>query len=121
MEGRAAARSMDSCQRMDLFMWACTLCAHLNLWTEWKGVWIGIVDFPSQVKDDGATLYENTVSWNKIANVLYLESPSGVGYSYSEDHKYATNDDQVSSACGTNSNSSEIARKALETARLYTR
>lgn len=42
-------------------------------------------------------IYENTFSWNKIANVLYVESPAGVGYSYSDDKKYATDDDQVSS------------------------
>lgn len=60
-------------------------------------LWIGIVLFPFQVNDNGATLYENTFSWNKIANVLYVESPAGVGYSYSDDQKYATDDDQVSS------------------------
>lgn len=43
-------------------------------------------------------IYENTFSWNKIANVLYVESPAGVGYSYSDDKNYATDDDQVSSA-----------------------
>lgn len=51
-----------------------------------------------QVNDDGATLYENKFSWNGIANVLYLESPAGVGYSYSDDQKYNTDDDQVSSS-----------------------
>ncbi|XP_049930985.1 cathepsin A-like [Epinephelus moara] len=50
---------------------------------------------PFHVNDNGATLYENNFSWNKIANVLYLESPAGVGYSYSDDQKYATDDDQV--------------------------
>uniref|UniRef100_UPI0037E8CCBF lysosomal protective protein n=1 Tax=Semicossyphus pulcher TaxID=241346 RepID=UPI0037E8CCBF len=50
---------------------------------------------PFHVNDDGATLYENKLSWNKIANLLYLESPAGVGYSYSDDQKYATDDDQV--------------------------
>ncbi|KAM8894214.1 lysosomal protective protein isoform 2-T2 [Spinachia spinachia] len=50
---------------------------------------------PFHVNDNGATVYENTFSWNKIANVLYLESPAGVGYSYSDDKKYATDDDQV--------------------------
>eukprot|EP00064_Thunnus_orientalis_P013403 superscaffoldBa00002175_g13442 len=50
---------------------------------------------PFHVNDNGATLYENNFSWNKIANVLYLESPAGVGYSYSDDKNYATDDDQV--------------------------
>ncbi|MEQ2192823.1 hypothetical protein XENOCAPTIV_017927 [Xenoophorus captivus] len=54
-----------------------------------------LLAFHSQVNDDGATLYENKFSWNTIANVLYLESPAGVGYSYSDDHTYDTDDDQV--------------------------
>ncbi|KAL4624345.1 lysosomal protective protein isoform X1 [Arapaima gigas] len=31
-----------------------------------------------------------------IANMLYLESPAGVGFSYSDDKQYATNDTEVS-------------------------
>jgi len=31
----------------------------------------------------------------QIANVLYLESPAGVGFSYSDDKKYSTNDTEV--------------------------
>ncbi|CAL1604035.1 unnamed protein product [Knipowitschia caucasica] len=50
---------------------------------------------PFHVMEDGKTLYENPFSWNKNANLLYLESPAGVGYSYSDDQKYATDDDQV--------------------------
>lgn len=50
---------------------------------------------PFHVHNDGATLYENPFSWNKVANVLYLESPAGVGYSYSDDKNYRTDDDQV--------------------------
>lgn len=50
---------------------------------------------PFHVNDNGAMLDDNPFSWNKIANVLYIESPAGVGYSYSDDKKYATNDDQV--------------------------
>lgn len=34
---------------------------------------------------DGKTLRENLYSWNNKANLLILESPAGVGYSYSED------------------------------------
>lgn len=36
-----------------------------------------------------------TVS-EQIANMLYLESPVGVGFSYSDDQNYVTNDTEVS-------------------------
>uniref|UniRef100_A0ACD5WRK7 Uncharacterized protein n=1 Tax=Avena sativa TaxID=4498 RepID=A0ACD5WRK7_AVESA len=38
---------------------------------------------PFRVMSDGKTLYRNPYSWNHVANVLFLESPAGVGYSYS--------------------------------------
>ncbi|XP_057850536.2 serine carboxypeptidase II-3-like [Cryptomeria japonica] len=38
---------------------------------------------PFRVKPDGATLYSNPYAWNKVANTLFLESPAGVGFSYS--------------------------------------
>uniref|UniRef100_A0A8B9CV50 Carboxypeptidase n=1 Tax=Anser brachyrhynchus TaxID=132585 RepID=A0A8B9CV50_9AVES len=47
------------------------------------------------VQPDGVSLKYNDYAWNKIANMLYLESPAGVGFSYSEDKKYATNDTEV--------------------------
>lgn len=50
---------------------------------------------PFHVNDDGNTLYINKYSWNKIANMLYLESPAGVGYSYSDSGNYTTNDKEV--------------------------
>ncbi|XP_069031826.1 lysosomal protective protein [Embiotoca jacksoni] len=51
---------------------------------------------PFLIQDDGATLQYNPYSWNKIANMLYLESPAGVGFSYSDNKKYVTNDTEVS-------------------------
>uniref|UniRef100_A0A672ZWP0 Carboxypeptidase n=1 Tax=Sphaeramia orbicularis TaxID=375764 RepID=A0A672ZWP0_9TELE len=51
---------------------------------------------PFLIQDDGVTLEYNKYSWNQIANVLYLESPAGVGFSYSDDGNYKTNDTEVS-------------------------
>ena len=51
--------------------------------------------FFSQVQDNGNNLYVNEFSWNKIANLLYLESPAGVGFSYSDTKNYNTSDDEV--------------------------
>ncbi|XP_041966940.1 lysosomal protective protein-like [Alosa sapidissima] len=49
---------------------------------------------PFHLRDDG-TVYINPYSWNQVANVLYLESPAGVGFSYSTSGNYATSDPQV--------------------------
>ncbi|KAM0881651.1 hypothetical protein ACQ4PT_032812 [Festuca glaucescens] len=38
---------------------------------------------PFRVSQDNKTLTKNLNAWNTVANVLFLESPAGVGYSYS--------------------------------------
>mmetsp|Transcript_6525 Transcript_6525/g.10489 ORF Transcript_6525/g.10489 Transcript_6525/m.10489 type:complete len:363 (+) Transcript_6525:42-1130(+) len=41
---------------------------------------------------DGTTFEENEHAWNKRANVLYIESPAGVGFSTTSDTEWDTND-----------------------------
>ncbi|XP_039173920.1 serine carboxypeptidase-like 40 [Eucalyptus grandis] len=49
---------------------------------------------PFRVHSDGKTLYRNKFAWNIAANVLFLESPAGVGFSYSNaTADYRTNGD----------------------------
>ena len=46
---------------------------------------------PYVVENGETTFHENKYSWNKEANVLYIEMPVGVGFSYSKlvgDHEY---------------------------------
>ncbi|GAB6023871.1 hypothetical protein CHUAL_008609 [Chamberlinius hualienensis] len=51
---------------------------------------------PFYVNSDGATLGYNAYAWNSLFNVVFLESPAGVGFSYADDSSLiATDDEQV--------------------------
>jgi cathepsin A (carboxypeptidase C) len=47
---------------------------------------------PYRVSPDGTELSYDEYSWNSLANVLYLESPAGVGFSYQDNNDYKSND-----------------------------
>ncbi|GIY64712.1 lysosomal protective protein [Caerostris darwini] len=51
---------------------------------------------PLRVSEDGKSLHNNSYSWNRVANVIFLEAPAGVGFSYADNKNYSADDDSVS-------------------------
>lgn len=49
---------------------------------------------PYQITEDNQVV-ENKFSWNKKANIIFLESPAGVGFSYAVDGSVIANDDST--------------------------
>nr|CAH8865608.1 unnamed protein product [Trichobilharzia regenti] len=57
--------------------------------------WWAVFNFRLATLVKGPSLVNNPYSWNKLGNVLYLESPAGVGFSYSLDGNVTTDDDET--------------------------
>ncbi|KAJ8747904.1 hypothetical protein K2173_012794 [Erythroxylum novogranatense] len=58
----------------------------------------GPFNFQEQAKGNLPTLQINPYSWSKVSNIIYLDSPCGVGNSYSKNQsKYKTDDLQTAS------------------------
>jgi hypothetical protein len=50
---------------------------------------------PFSFSHDGKTLALRPYRWNLIANMVFIESPVGVGFSYSDDNNYKCDDDRT--------------------------
>ncbi|XP_077229246.1 serine carboxypeptidase-like 45 [Tasmannia lanceolata] len=53
-----------------------------------SSVGVGAFSENGPFRPSGEILVRNEYSWNKEANMLYLETPAGVGFSYSTDYSY---------------------------------
>lgn len=79
---------------------ACLWFTNHEVWLEYRAARVRVTVQNTFMTGIGG-LHGNTLSadWSivffQIANMLYLESPVGVGFSYSDDQKYSTNDTEV--------------------------
>lgn len=63
------------------------LCRYVLLFCHLRCVWF---TGPLRVNNGKVTL--NPHSWHKMANIMFIDQPVGTGLSYSQSHKYASND-----------------------------
>ena len=74
--------------------------APLVFWTNGGPGCSGLIGFMTEQgpfrPDESGNLYENVYAWNKIANMVFLEQPVGVGFSYSNNNDdYKIGDEQA--------------------------
>ena len=74
--------------------------APLTLWTNGGPGCSGLFGLleemgPFRPTKDGGALAANPYSWNRLSNIVYVEVPVGVGFSYSGDPKDYRTGDQV--------------------------
>ena len=74
--------------------------APIVFWTNGGPGCSGLIGFMTEQgpfrPDDKGNLDENPYAWNKIANMIFLEQPVGVGFSYSDNNDdYRIGDDQA--------------------------
>lgn len=50
---------------------------------------------PFRVRNYGEEVNRNPWTWNRIANIIYLDAPAGVGFSYYNTTKKVFTDDEV--------------------------
>ena len=74
--------------------------APLVFWTNGGPGCSGLIGFMTEQgpfrPDESGNIYPNEYAWNKVANMVFLEQPVGVGFSYSDNKDdYKIGDDQA--------------------------
>lgn len=86
--------NVDSTNNRNLFYWFVESTNNpasdpLVFWTNGGPGCSGLLGFltehgPFRPTSDGQSLVTNPYSWNQYANIIYIEAPAGVGFSYSD-------------------------------------